>query len=531
MHAAASSASPKVSVIVRTFNEAKHIGRLLHDIFAQQISVPIEVIVVDSGSTDATLEIVSRYPTHVIQVSAEQFTFGLSLNRGIRAAKGEICVIVSAHCYPTDMDWLERLIAPFSRNPKIALVYGRQCGYVNTRYSEHQIFAKWFPEVSNDDCGLAFCNNANSAVRREVWTEVSFDESLPGLEDIAWGKAVMAKGYHIAYCAEACVHHIHEETAQQIYRRYYREAMAYKAIFRDHQFSFFSFLKFFVMNSVGDYYHALLDGKLLGNLIDIPLFRFLQFWATYRAHAYREPMSKEMKRRLYYPRRPQFLKESANQEGALHRPTFIDISRPISEGVAVWPGDSHVSITQAKTIPEHGVQVSNLSLCVHTATHMDAPAHFVSGGGLVHEVAIEQMIGDAYVIEYPGKGPIEPSFFQSLNLPSTVTRLLLKTTNSHHHPTDRAFDPAFVAISPASARWLAERHIKLVGIDGPSIQAYDDPDNTTHEILLHAGIVILEGLNLKEAAAGRYHLIALPLHILNVEGAPVRAVLTKEISH
>lgn len=520
--------TPKISVIIRAYNEAKHIGRLLHDVFAQQLTSSFEVILVDSGSTDATLQIAQRYPVTIVNLNPERFTFGYSLNQGVEVAKGELCVIVSAHCYPTDSEWLRRLTEPLLQNPKVALVYGRQCGYVNTRYSEHQIFAKWFPEQSNSNCGLAFCNNANSAIRRSVWIEVPFDESLSGLEDIAWGKAIMAKGYRIAYCAEACVYHIHEETSAQIYRRYYREALAYKAIFRDHHFTVFSFLKFWLMNTCGDYYHALREKKFLANLVDIPRFRLLQFWATYRAHRYSEPMSREMKRRLYYPRKPQFLKETVKANQSKREPSFIDISRPITMRTPVWPGDPAIQIHQFKNIGEHGCNVTNLSLCAHTATHVDAPMHFVEDGEGSHDIELDTMIGEAYVVEYPGKGSVEPAFFESLNLPADISRLLLKTKNSHEHPLEGDFDPHFVAISPGSAQWLVERGIALIGIDGPSIQAFHDANNATHEILLGARTVILEGLNLAQVTPGKYRLIALPLHIPNIDGAPVRAILTKE---
>jgi len=131
------SPNPVCSIVLRAFNEEKHIGRLLSGILEQKMSA-IEIILVDSGSTDATLAIASRYPVRVLSITPEEFTFGRSLNIGCSAAQGEFIVLASAHVYPVYSDWLERLLAPFE-DEKVALVYGKQRGNKTTRFSEHQI--------------------------------------------------------------------------------------------------------------------------------------------------------------------------------------------------------------------------------------------------------------------------------------------------------------------------------------------------------------------------------------------------------
>ena len=130
---------PRCSIIIRSYNEEKHIARLLEGI-AQQTLQDVEVILVDSGSKDRTVDIAQRYAVNVVRIKPEEFTFGRSLNRGIQAASGEILVFASAHVYPVYPDWLEKLLAPFA-DPKIALVYGKQRGGETTKYSEEQIFA------------------------------------------------------------------------------------------------------------------------------------------------------------------------------------------------------------------------------------------------------------------------------------------------------------------------------------------------------------------------------------------------------
>ncbi|HEX9090947.1 MAG TPA: glycosyltransferase family A protein, partial [Anaerolineales bacterium] len=114
------------SIVIRAFNEQGHITRLLEGIGQQSIN-DIETILVDSGSTDGTVQVASNYPVRIVHVSPEEFTFGFSLNQGVAHAQGELVVIASAHVYPVYPDWLEHLLAPFS-DPQVALTYGKQRG-------------------------------------------------------------------------------------------------------------------------------------------------------------------------------------------------------------------------------------------------------------------------------------------------------------------------------------------------------------------------------------------------------------------
>ena len=179
-----------LSLVVRAYNEAEHIERLMVGISAQTVT-PQEVILVDSGSTDDTVAIARAYGARVVGVESTEFTFGRALNRGCEAATGEICVFPSAHVYPVRTTWLERLIEPL-RDGRVVLSYGRQMGNETNRFSEHQIFAQWFPAHSVCPQATHFCNNANCAIRRSTWASLPYDETLPGLEDLAWAKAAQA---------------------------------------------------------------------------------------------------------------------------------------------------------------------------------------------------------------------------------------------------------------------------------------------------------------------------------------------------
>jgi glycosyltransferase involved in cell wall biosynthesis len=288
-----------VSVVIRCYNEEQHIGRLLSGIM-QQTMRDVEIIVVDSGSTDATLSIAARYPVKILNIQPEEFSFGRSLNIGCRAASGEFIVIASAHVYPVYQDWLERLLAPFA-DPQVALVYGKQRGNETTKYSEHQVFAKWFPERSNPNQDHPFCNNANAAIWRRVWEQLPYDETLTGLEDVDWARRAMQLGYKIVYAADAEVVHVHNESPGRLYNRYRREAIALKSIFPQERFSFWDFIRLFAANVVSDYYHAWHDHVLWRNLTDILVFRLMQFWGTYRGFARRGPITSQLKETFYYP--------------------------------------------------------------------------------------------------------------------------------------------------------------------------------------------------------------------------------------
>ena len=292
--------SPTASIVIRCYNEREHIGKLLHGIF-EQIHDDFEVLLVDSGSTDGTLEIADQYQIEeIVHIPPEKFSFGRSLNYGCEAASGDFCVFISAHCYPKRVDWLERLLEKFE-DENVAMVYGKQRGGGPTKFSERQIFRRWFPGKDIDYQLTPFANNANAAIRRDVWEEFRYDEQLTGLEDLDWGKRVKEAGYEISYASDAEIIHIHDETPKEIYNRYRREAIAHKQIIPDQEFSFADFVSAFVRNTLSDYRAALRQRQLWGNIRSIPSFRFLQFWGTYRGFKHDETISERLRKRFYYP--------------------------------------------------------------------------------------------------------------------------------------------------------------------------------------------------------------------------------------
>ena len=285
--------------MIRCYNEEQHIGKLLDGIM-QQTAEDVEIIVVDSGSTDNTLAIASRYPVKMISIQPDIFSFGRSINLGCESAQKDFIVIASAHVYPLYKDWLEKLLMPF-RDPDISLVYGKQVGGETTKFSERQIFAKWFPDKSNFNQDYPFCNNANAAIRRSTWDKIKYDEQLTGLEDLSWANQAMLAGKKIAYQSSAVVVHVHDEKPSQTFNRYRREAIALKRIFPEERFSLWDFIRLFTSNVINDLFQAAKLNAIISNSSEIVKFRFMQFWGTFRGFAVSGRVSQKLRQRFYYP--------------------------------------------------------------------------------------------------------------------------------------------------------------------------------------------------------------------------------------
>ncbi len=293
--------SPRTSIVIRTYNEAKHLPGVLTRI-AKQTERNFEVIVVDSGSTDNTVEIAEIAGARIVHIAKSNFTFGRSLNIGCAAAHGEFLVFLSGHCYPKHRRWLDELLAPFDE-PGVALVYGKQRGGHTTKFSEHCHFAKTFPNESHVPQDGFFCNNANSAVRRDLWRENHFDEVLTGLEDLAWAKSMTERGHKVAYTPRGGVIHLHDETWPQVFRRYEREAIALKQILPDFGFSFLDFVRLFCESGLLDLRKSVRQGTVLSHLQEIVAFRAMQYWGTYRGANYQKILTRQIKEKFFYPRK------------------------------------------------------------------------------------------------------------------------------------------------------------------------------------------------------------------------------------
>ncbi|HEY1952200.1 MAG TPA: alcohol dehydrogenase catalytic domain-containing protein [Gemmatimonadaceae bacterium] len=215
---------PETTILIRAFNEERWLPEVL-DAIERQRYRDFEILLVDSGSVDRTREIVAARGGRVVRMRADDFTFGHSLNVGIREARGSFIVILSAHAIPTGENWLESLITPL-RQPNTAMVFGGQRGHALSKFSEAMDFERVFPARSQlmDEYDV-FVNNANSAIRRDLWEQHQFDEGLPGLEDAEWAKHWVLLGKDVRYEAGASIYHVHTESWPQVRNRFYREGI------------------------------------------------------------------------------------------------------------------------------------------------------------------------------------------------------------------------------------------------------------------------------------------------------------------
>lgn len=208
---------------------------------------------------------------------------------------------------------------------------------------------------------------------------------------------------------------------------------------------------------------------------------------------------------------------------------IYDVSVPISARTPTYPGDPGIEIQQWLSLANgDAANVSALCFGAHTGTHIDAPAHFISGAARLDSLDLDTLLGTVQVIEIPADAlSIETSHLAS-QLIGGLERLLFKTRNSAFWgETNGEFHSDYTYLAPEAAQQLVAAGIRLVGIDYLSIEQFESEDFATHQILLANGVVIVEGLDLRQVAAGVYELICLPLKIVDGsgDGAPARVVL------
>lgn len=265
---------PETSIVIRAFNEERWLPEVFHAL-ARQTYRDFEVVLVDSGSLDHTREIGAAHGARIVQMRTEDFTFGHSLNVGVRESRGAFIAIVSAHAIPADEHWLDRLVAPL-RRPEVAMVYGGQRGHEVSKYAECRDFERVFPDAPEefDDEDKVFANNANSAIRKSDWLEHPFDEGLPGLEDMEWARWWTERGRAVVYEPRATIIHVHTESWAQVRRRYYREGMAARwvgtRILRHVPMEFYRESRWLL----ADLWSALRERRLLSLAPEIARFRY-----------------------------------------------------------------------------------------------------------------------------------------------------------------------------------------------------------------------------------------------------------------
>jgi len=290
--------TPKASIVIRTLNESKNLEKLLKGVHEQAFK-DWEIVLVDSGSTDGTVDIARRYGANIYHIPKDEFTFGRSLNQGCSEAKGEILVFVSGHVWPITNNWLGNLVKPFEESA-VAMVYGRQRGTEASRLSELRDLESQFGPGSHIMVDEPRGNNGNAAIRRDLWLEQPFDETLPGLEDVDWARKIGNDGHRVYYAADAAVYHLHKENLKQIYGRYLREAIASKRMFPHNRFSWLDMAKGLPDFILRDLMFALRRRMPL-KALQAPGARLAQLLGIYRGIRRHQRLSKNIARQLSVP--------------------------------------------------------------------------------------------------------------------------------------------------------------------------------------------------------------------------------------
>ncbi len=203
-----------------------------------------------------------------------------------------------------------------------------------------------------------------------------------------------------------------------------------------------------------------------------------------------------------------------------------DITLTITPEMTVWPGDPPVNMQRTSSIDSgDSSNVTQITMSCHTGTHVDAPDHFLNNGKTVESLSLDLLMGRVYVLHLPEVNLITASVLMDADIPPRTRRLLFKTRNSDYWANgNKEFQTDFVGLSVDAAELLVDRNVRLVGVDYLSVAPFKN-GKPVHTILLNAGVVVIEGLDLSKVSQGRYTLHCLPLKLGGAEGAPTRAIL------
>ena len=205
---------------------------------------------------------------------------------------------------------------------------------------------------------------------------------------------------------------------------------------------------------------------------------------------------------------------------------FIDVSVPLDAALPSYPGNTPFNLEPIKRIVRgDSSNVSTLHMSAHTGTHVDAPRHFFDDGAGTETLPLEMLIGRARVIEITSRRGIAAEDLAAVNLAEDV-RVLIKTHNSRLWGV-AAFQVDYVGVTECGARYLVEHGVKVVGVDYLSVEQFKRPGAPAHHLLLGAGTIVIEGLNLRDVEPGVYEMYCLPLRVVGSDGAPARVVLRR----
>ncbi|MDP2928230.1 MAG: glycosyltransferase [Candidatus Omnitrophota bacterium] len=294
----------EISVIILTKDEEKYIGSALEMVFRQEVDGDYEVIVIDSGSRDATLEIVRHYPARIVKIKPEEFGHSRTRNLGVQLSKGAYVVFLTADAVPANNTWLKNLILPFKQNTDVAGVYSRQIpkrGCYPSEARDILVGTGLIPRVKSINLGdpdqagyfnknvwkfITF-SNISSAYRRDLLEQYPFAEDLLAVEDQEWVYRLIKNGYSIYYEPTSCVYHSHNDTLKKLYDRHNLFGLSFKEFVKDKsRGTCYYFIKITIYEIIMDYIFLLnyAQGLIKKTVwfFKIPLFRIIKNFAFYQ---------------------------------------------------------------------------------------------------------------------------------------------------------------------------------------------------------------------------------------------------------
>ncbi len=277
------------SIIIRAKNEEESIGEVLGSIFSQKCDGAFEVVLVDSGSKDRTLDIARSFPVRIVAIPPERFTFGYALNYGIRSTSADIICCLSAHCTPCHDRWFDALTGPV-RSGEAQATYGRQVPVSGRNPFEELFLLRRFPEYGAPDGRVPF-SNANCAFLKSMWDEVKFDEEIPSWEDYLWYRLTCER-YVFRYAPDAPVHHSHPFSLRRIAATAYRDGRAFRYMESRYRLSVTDRVGSargkisYVLQDLAGHGIFFLRKGYVGHLLMLPFvkcYAYLQYWRGYRS--------------------------------------------------------------------------------------------------------------------------------------------------------------------------------------------------------------------------------------------------------
>jgi rhamnosyltransferase len=294
--------SPDISIVLLTYNGGDYLTEVFASIFSQTTRLSYEVIAIDSGSSDRTLEIIKQFPVTLIQISNREFGHGRTRNLGARQASGRYVVFLTQDATPANMYWLDNLVRPLLESPNLAGVYSRQIPRPNCNpWEARDINIGAGPisavkRVNFEDplqqetyrvhrSRFISFSNVSSCIRKSVLDQLPFAENILMMEDQEWCKRAIESGHWIGYEAASVVHHSHNHSLRMIYKRHYDYGVSLQE-FAPIPMTFKSVLVYTVVETLGDIRFVFGHGRAISSalnwIVKFPLVRFAMRYGLYR---------------------------------------------------------------------------------------------------------------------------------------------------------------------------------------------------------------------------------------------------------